>query len=460
MIENVNPEIIINRQREFFRSGATRGIDFRRDALKRLLETVIREQDVIHRALYSDLRKSEFEAFASETSAVIGELKLFIRKIKSWSTPKRARIAMVNQLASGRIWPEPYGCSLIFSAWNYPYQLALLPLIGAVAAGNCVILKPSELASATAKVITDIIASAFSPEHVAVVCGDAEIAGQLLSEKFDKIFFTGSPEIGRCVMRAASEHLTPVTLELGGKSPCIVDCDAKIGVAAKRIVWGKFLNAGQTCVAPDYLMVHERVKAELLTAMAACLKEFFGDNPALSPDYPRIINERHFERIAGLMHSSGKMICGGTASREDRFIAPTIIDKVDPESPLMREEIFGPLLPVLEFSDLSEAIEFINNRPKPLALYYFSENAAARKRIIEEVSAGGVCINETVTHLTNDSMPFGGVGESGMGAYHGKFTFDEFTHYKPVMTKATWLDLPLRYPPFRDKIKYLKRLLG
>ena len=328
------------------------------------------------------------------------------------------------------------------------------PLIGAVAAGNRVILKPAEQAEHTAKVIESIVRKVFKPEHVAVFNGGVDVSERLLKEKFDYIFYTGGAGGGHAVMRAAAEHLTPVTLELGGKSPCIVDSDAKLNLAAKRIVWGKFLNAGQTCVAPDHLYVHSSIKKPFLEKLLYWIHQFYTEDPASSPDYPRIINERHFDRLQKLM-GEGTILCGGVSDRAKRFIAPTVIDGITWNDPVMREEIFGPVLPVLSFNNINDVIAQINEHPKPLALYYFGRDNA--EQVIEQTSSGGVCLNETVTHLLNPEMPFGGVGGSGFGAYHGKFSFDTFTHYKPIMIKSTAVDLPMRYPPNLNKnLKMLK----
>ena len=343
---------------------------------------------------------------------------------------------------------------LIFSAWNYPFQLAFSPLIGAVAAGNRVILKPAEQAEHTAELIGTIIRKVFKPEHVAVFNGGVDVAVRLLKERFDYIFYTGGTEGGKAVMRAAAEHLTPLTLELGGKSPCIVDSDAKLSLSAKRIVWGKFLNAGQTCVAPDHLYVHSSIKKQFLEKLLYWIRHFYTEDPATSPDYPRIINERHFERLLKLM-GEGTILCGGNVDRSARFIAPTVIDGITWNDPVMQEEIFGPILPVLTFNNINEVIAQINAHPKPLAMYYFGKNNV--EQLLEQTSAGGVCVNETITHLLNPEMPFGGVGGSGFGAYHGKYSFDTFTHYKPIMIKSSTVDLPMRYPPNLNKnLKMLK----
>ena len=429
-------------------------IDVRLDALRGLFNEIRQSQDMICEALRLDLGKCEFESIATEISIVLDELAAMIKKLPSYMSVKKVRTSLLNFPAKGRICPEPYGNVLIFSAWNYPFQLMFAPLIGAVAAGNRVILKPAEQAEHTAKVIESIVRRVFKPEHVAVFNGGVDVSERLLKEKFDYIFYTGGAGGGHAVMRAAAEHLTPVTLELGGKSPCIVDSDAKLNLAAKRIVWGKFLNAGQTCVAPDHLYVHSSIKKPFLEKLLYWIRQFYTEDPASSPDYPRIINERHFDRLQKLM-GEGTILCGGVSDRAKRFIAPTVIDGITWNDPVMREEIFGPVLPVLSFNNINDVIAQINEHPKPLALYYFGRDNA--EQVIEQTSSGGVCLNETVTHLLNPEMPFGGVGGSGFGAYHGKFSFDTFTHYKPIMIKSTAVDLPMRYPPNLNKnLKMLK----
>ncbi len=429
-------------------------LDVRLDALRALFDEIKASQPQICEALKRDLGKTEFESVATETSIVLEELAAMIRKLPSYASVKKVATSMLNFPAKGRICPEPLGNVLIFSAWNYPFQLAFMPLIGAVAAGNRVILKPAEQAEATARVIETIIKKVFKEEHVAVFNGGVDVAIRLLREKFDAIFYTGGTEGGKAVMRAAAEHLTPVTLELGGKSPCIVDSDAKLSLSAKRIAWGKFLNAGQTCVAPDHLYVHSSIKKPFVEKLLYWIRHFYSEDPASSPDYPRIINERHFNRLLKLM-GQGTILCGGNVDRADRFIAPTVIDGITWNDPVMQEEIFGPILPILTFNNINEVISMINAHSKPLAMYYFGRNNV--EQLLEQTSSGGVCINETVTQLLNPEMPFGGVGGSGFGAYHGKFSFDTFTHYKPIMIKSTTVDLPMRYPPNLNKnLKMLK----
>jgi acyl-CoA reductase-like NAD-dependent aldehyde dehydrogenase len=348
---------------------------------------------------------------------------------------------------------------LIISPWNYPFQLMISPLVGAIAAGNCAIIKPSELAANTSRIVTQITEKTFDPAYITSIEGGVETSQELLAEKFDHIFFTGGTKIGQIVMEAAAKHLTPVTLELGGKSPCIVDSNVHIEHAAKRIAWGKFINAGQTCIAPDYLLVDRTIKNDLLTSIKQCIQEFYGDDPAKSPDYGRIINQRHFERLASFL-SEGQPYIGGQTNPEERYIAPTVIDGVDWDAPVMEEEIFGPILPVLEYSDLSEAIAKINERPKPLALYVFSKDQQKQERVLRETSSGGVCINDTVMQVGVSELPFGGVGSSGIGSYHGKASFDTFSHQKSVLKRSFLLDLDWRYAPYQGKLKLIKRIIG
>jgi len=390
---------------------------------------------------------------------VLDEIRFARRRLRRWASPKRVRTPLVHFPAASVIYPEPFGVSLVVAPWNYPFQLAVAPLAAAVAAGNCVVVKPSEFSWRTASTLAGIVGRAFDPAHVAVVQGDAEVSRALLDERFDKIFFTGSTRVGKIVMAAAARQLTPVTLELGGKSPCIVAADANMTTAARRIAWGKFLNAGQTCVAPDYLLVHESVKEPLIEAIEASVKAFFGANPRQSPDYPRIINEDHFKRLTGLLRS-GRILMGGVSDAEDRYIAPTVVDRVGWNDPVMEEEIFGPLLPVLSFSTLDEAVTSVNRRPKPLALYYFGKGSAGRQQVIDQISFGGGCINDVLLHLATPHLPFGGIGQSGMGSYHGKAGFDAFSHFKSILKRTAFPDAPLRYPPFSQwKMRLIKLLL-
>jgi aldehyde dehydrogenase (NAD+) len=448
---------IIARQREFFNTGKTKNIDFRFKQLKVLKQAVSENQDAILQALKTDLRKPEFEAYATEIST-IKEIDRAIKHLKTWAKPQKAPVSLQFFPASARIYPEPLGVVLIVGPWNYPFHLVFSPLVGAIAAGNCTIIKPSELAPQTSLIISKIIQKYFNPAYINVVEGGIETSQQLLAEKFDHIFFTGGTAIGKIVMEAAAKNLTPVTLELGGKSPCIVDADTNLEHTAIRIAWGKFLNAGQTCIAPDYLLVDRKIKENLLVEIQKRLQEFYGDNPATSPDYARIINHRHFDRLVNLIDNN-KIRIGGDTNREDRYIAPTVLDNVSFTDPVMEEEIFGPILPVIEYTDVGEAINFINARPKPLALYLFTNNKSLQKQVLQSTSSGGVCINDTIIQVGVSSLPFGGVGDSGIGKYHDKASFDTFSHYKSVLYRSFLFNSKLLYPPYKDKLSLLKRFL-
>ncbi len=449
---------IIQQQREFFATGKTKDVAFRLEQLKRLKQAILDNQAAILEAINADLNKPEFEAYATEIG-VVREIDYAIKHLKSWVKPKKVSTSIEQFPSSACIYPEPLGVVLIISPWNYPFQLMISPLVGAIAAGNCAIIKPSELAANTSRIVTQIIEKTFDPAYITSIEGGVETSQELLAEKFDHIFFTGGTKIGQLVMEAAAKHLTPVTLELGGKSPCIVDSNVHIEHAAKRIAWGKFINAGQTCIAPDYLLVDRTVKNDLLTSIKQCIQEFYGDDPAKSPDYGRIINQRHFERLASFLNE-GQPYIGGQTNPEERYIAPTVIDGVDWDTPIMQEEIFGPILPVLEYSDLSEAIAKINERPKPLALYVFSKDQQKQERVLRETSSGGVCINDTVMQVGVSELPFGGVGSSGIGSYHGKASFDTFSHQKSVLKRSFLLDLDWRYAPYQGKLKLIKRIIG
>ncbi|MBD1806839.1 aldehyde dehydrogenase [Microcoleus sp. FACHB-SPT15] len=449
---------IIQQQRQFFATGITKDVAFRLEQLKRLKQAIVDNQAAILAAINADLNKPEFEAYATEIG-VVREIDYAIKHLKSWVKPKKVSTSIEQFPSSACIYPEPLGVVLIISPWNYPFQLMISPLVGAIAAGNCAILKPSELAANTSRIVTQITEKTFDPSYITSIEGDVETSQQLLAEKFDHIFFTGGTKIGQIVMEAAAKHLTPVTLELGGKSPCIVDSNVHIEHAAKRIAWGKFINAGQTCIAPDYLLVDRTVKNDLLTSIKQCIQEFYGDDPAKSPDYGRIINQRHFERLASFLNE-GQPYIGGQINPEERYIAPTVIDGVDWDTPIMQEEIFGPILPVLEYSDLSDAIAKINERPKPLALYLFSKDQQKQERVLRETSSGGVCINDTVMQVGVSELPFGGVGSSGIGSYHGKASFDTFSHPKSVLKRSFLLDLDWRYAPYQGKLKLIKRIIG
>ena len=458
MLTQQSYNTILTEQRHFFASGKTKNVAFRIEQLKILKKIITEEEINIQNALKADLNKSKFESYLSEIGLCLEEINYAIKHIKSWAKPQKVNTPLTQFLASSQIYSEPLGIVLIIGAWNYPFQLMILPLVGAIAAGNCAILKPSELAINTSQVLSNIINKTFDANFIHVIEGGKETTQQLLSEKFDHIFFTGSTEVGKIVMAEAAKQLTPVTLELGGKTPCIVDANTHIEYTARRIVWGKFLNAGQTCIAPDYLLVDKKVKQDLLTNITNCIQSFYGNNPIESPDYGRIINEKHFNRLCKLLNT-GEIIIGGETNLSDRYIAPTVIDRISWEDAVMKEEIFGPILPVIEYNDLSEAIALVNSQPKPLALYFFSNNQQKQQQILRSTSSGGVSINDTVMHTGVPDLPFGGVGASGMGSYHGKASFDTFSHKKSILNKSFLVDLKVRYAPYKEKLKLVKQLM-
>ncbi|NFE82442.1 aldehyde dehydrogenase [Clostridium sporogenes] len=448
---------ILKKQKSFFEKGYTKDINFRIETLKKLKHNIKMNENNIFKALKIDLNKSEFETFITEIGIVYDEINGAIKNIKKWSKPKKVKTPITNFLASSYIYNEPYGVALIIAPWNYPFQLIMAPLVGAISAGNCVLLKPSELAVETEKIIVKIIKETFCDEYIEVVTGGVKESEALLKEKFDYIFYTGGINVGKIVMRAAAEHLTPITLELGGKSPCIVDKDANIDLAARRITWGKFLNAGQTCVAPDYLVVHRNIKEKLISSIENYIIEFFGENAFESEEYPRIINERHFKRLEGYL-KEGKIVSGGKTDISNLYIEPTIIEGINLKNRIMEEEIFGPIFPVIEFEGMDEVIDIIKNNPKPLALYYFSEDKEKQEFIIKNISFGGGCINDTIMHLSTSTLPFGGVGSSGIGGYHGRASFDTFSHKKSILKKSNLIDVKIRYAPFKGKINLAKKL--
>ncbi|MDB3083517.1 aldehyde dehydrogenase [Clostridioides difficile] len=445
-------------QRQYYNTGKTRDISFRLEKLKRLKSVVLENEEKILLALKKDLNKSNFEGFMTEVGMFYSELDFAIKNIRKWGKTKRVKSSMVNFPSVSKIIPQPYGVTLIMSPWNYPFQLALIPLVWSVAAGNCVILKTSEYSVSTSGIVKEIIEKIFSKEYVAVVQGGQEESEKLLLERFDYIFFTGSTNVGKIVMKSASEYLTPTTLELGGKSPCIILKDADIDLTAKRLTWGKLINAGQTCVAPDYVLVHEDRKDELIEKIKYYIIKYFGYNPCNNEQFPKIINERHFNRIVSLIDID-KVVYGGDYNNEKLKIEPTIVNDVTWDDNIMKEEIFGPIFPILTYKDLDEVVQEIIQRPNPLALYIFTKDKKLENKILEMILAGGCCINDTITHIATNYLPFGGVGESGMGSYHGKAGFDTFTHYKSVLKKLK-LDIPIRYAPYNDKlIKILKKIM-
>lgn len=454
---NLDYKNLLDKQRKYFLTGKTKDVEFRIKRLKALKEIIIKRNQEIVESLRKDFGKSEFETFSNEIMSSLEEIKLAIKKLRSWATPRKVKTPIAYFKSSSRIYYEPYGIALIISAWNYPFQLAINPLIGAISAGNCCIIKPSELAPNTSKLLSEIIKECFDEEYCAIVEGGAQETTALLNEKFDFILYTGSTHVGKIVAQAAAKHLTPVVLEMGGKSPCIIDNTADIEISARRIVWGKFLNAGQTCVAPDYLLVHKEVKNSLIKTIQKYIKDFYGDNPENSKDYCRIINEKHFDRLCALLEE-GDIVAGGKTNRSQLYIEPTVIDHATWNYPIMQEEIFGPILPIIEYEDLTNVIEMINAHEKPLALYIFSKNKKVQKKIINETSFGGGCINTTVLHAGNPYLPFGGVGSSGMGNYHGKASFDTFSHQKGILNKSLIVDPKFIYPPYKNKVDILKKM--
>lgn len=451
-------QTILAAQRAFFATGQTLNLQWRIAALKKLKTAILNYETELTTALTQDLHKPLLESYSSELVLVINEINYALKNLKKWGRPQKVPASLLTFPSQNYVVKEPYGVVLVIAPWNYPVQLALAPLAGAIAAGNCVILKPSELAPATATVLERLINSTFDSEYITIITGDAAVSQGLLEERFDKIFFTGSPTVGRIVMEKAARYLTPVTLELGGKSPCIVDKNVDLEVAAKRIIWGKFFNAGQTCVAPDYLLVDQAIKKPFYAAMQKYLIKFFGTNPETSPDLARIINLRHFQRLETYL-ASGKIIWGGRSNPEQLYIEPTIMEITDLESPVMQEEIFGPILPVIDYTNRNEIFNIINRHPNPLALYVFSKDKAFVATILKRIPFGGGCVNDTLSHLTNHHLPFGGRGTSGIGNYHGKYSFEVFSHSKAVLKKGFSCDLPQKYPPYKETHRLIRKFL-
>ena len=450
---------IVESLRTSFDSGRTRSHGWRVHQLECIARFIREREKELSEALYADVGKPAVESMAAEITFVLSEVDYAKRKLASWMKAESVPTPLVIQPGKARIEREPLGVVLIIGPWNYPLQLVLSPLIGALAAGNCAVIKPSEIASETSRVIAQHLPKYLDPGYVRVVEGGVPETTALLEQRFDHIFYTGNGTVGRIVMTAAAKHLTPVTLELGGKTPCIVDESADLDVTAKRIVWGKFFNAGQTCVAPDYLLVHESVHDALVARMKATLQQFYGNNPRSSPDFARIVNKRHHQRLCKLL-GSGDVVVGGDTDEDDLFIAPTVLINVSPDSPAMAEEIFGPILPVLSMRSIDDAIRFVNGRDKPLALYVFAKSESVQNAVLGRTSSGGATVNHVWLHLAVPGLPFGGVGESGMGAYHGQSSFETFTHRKSVLVKSTKLDPPLFYPPYTEtKSRWLRRLL-
>lgn len=458
MTESINT--IQARQSDFFRSGQSKVLAYRINSLKALKKAIIRREEAVYLALKKDLGKPEFESYISELSVVLADIDQALTQVKRWSRPQRVSGSLLNFPSKDFIYKVPYGLTLHISPWNYPFQLALAPLIAAVAAGNCVLLKPSEHSPQTSQLVADLIAEVFDPCHVTAIQGDAKTASTLLKLRWDYIFFTGSVAVGKIVAKAAAEYLTPVTLELGGKNPCIIDPSAAIGLAAKRIVWGKFLNAGQTCIAPDYVLVHTTIYQPLVAALRKEIRAAFGADPLQSADYGRLIHRKHLERQLSLLEGED-VICGGTFDLETNALAPTLVAQPTMDSPVMKDEIFGPILPVLTYETFADIENCVDQFAKPLGFYVFSKNKRFIQTIIDRFGFGGGSINDTMMQFVNSRLPFGGVGESGIGAYHGQFGFDTFSHQKAVSHRANWLDAPLRYAPYKNKLvqaKWVERL--
>ncbi|MGE0637828.1 MAG: aldehyde dehydrogenase [Bacteroidia bacterium] len=437
---------IVSKQREFFNTGVTKSESFRREQLTKLKNAIIKYEKELLAALKSDLNKSEMEAFATEIGISIADIDYNLKRLGKWMKPERVSTPLFFLPGSSWLYKEPYGVSLIIGPWNYPFKNTVGPLIGAISAGNTIIIKPSELSSATSAVINKLVTETFDPRYMKVIEGGAAETTELIKERFDYILFTGGTEIGRIIYQAAAKHLTPVTLELGGKSPCIVDADTDLDVTVKRIAWGKFVNAGQTCIAPDYVLINKKIKPAFIEKMKQTITEFYGADPKASPDFPRIISDRHFERVKKLIE--GEVVAGGQTDASQKYISPTVIDNVTPDHKVMQEEIFGPIVPLMEYDTLDQAIDFINQREKPLALYIFSNNKEFRERIINETSSGAVLTNDVMLHAGHPGLPFGGVGNSGTGAYNGKFGFDTFSHTKPVLKRPFMFDVKQKYAPY------------
>ncbi len=448
---------ILNNQQRFFRDGHTKPLEFRIEQLNTLKTLLKENEEIFIDAVYQDFKKPPFETFGTEIGLIINEINFALKNLEKWIRPESVPSSLVNFPSKNYILKEPYGNVLIIAPWNYPIQLCLLPLVGALAAGNTAVIKPSELTTQTSSVLDKLIASYFQHEVATVVLGGVETSSELLELPFNYIFFTGSTRVGKIIMQSAAKRLIPVTLELGGKTPCIVDESADLEISARRIVWGKFVNAGQTCVAPDYLLVQDSIKAEFQTHLKSAVQQLYGEDPSKSDDFTRIINDAHFDRLASLLNN-GSVVIGGQTDASQRYIAPTILENITWDDPIMKDEIFGPILPLLTFSEIEDAIAQIHRTTRPLALYLFTTKDDIEKKVLEQVSFGGGAINDTIAQLGNHHLSFGGVGASGFGSYHGKASFDSFSHQKSIMKKNFLVDIPLRYAPYDDKIKWLKTI--
>ncbi|MFS0590355.1 aldehyde dehydrogenase [Cytobacillus horneckiae] len=448
---------VIQKQRLYFSKGETKELSFRISALEKLQKLIKTHEQDIMVALKEDLNKTEFDSYLTEIAVLIEEIKFTLKNIQKWAKPRKVKSSLSTFGSKSFIYPEPYGVTLIISPWNYPFQLAMAPLIGSIAAGNTAIIKPSELTPHTSALMANLIGEYFPEEYISVVEGGIEISDRLLAEKWDYIFFTGSVPVGRIIMQAAAKHLTPVTLELGGKSPAIVHEDAHLTHAAKRLVWGKFVNAGQTCVAPDYTYVHSNIKELFIAEVKKAIKDIYTSDPMETGNFTKIVSDKHFHRLTAFLNN-GQLEYGGRTDTEKRMIEPTILNDISWSDPIMEDEIFGPILPILEYSDLDSIIMKIKDRPKPLALYLFTESDKVQEAVLKHISFGGGCINDTVLHLSSPHLPFGGVGDSGMGAYHGKGSFDIFSHEKSMLKQSTKFDLPFRYPS-EKALNTIKKLI-
>lgn len=452
-------EMIFESQKEYFLSDTTLDLNFRIKSLKVLKQEILNNEKKIQDALFKDLHKSAEEAYITEIGILISEINLFIRKLRKWARVKKVRSSLSCFPSKARIISEPYGVCLIISPWNYPLQLAFSPLIGAIASGNTAIIKPAEYSPNTSLIIKKITDKIFNSNYIKTIIGGRDENQRLLDLAFDYIFFTGSPSLGKIVMEKAAKNLVPITLELGGKSPCLIDQTADIKLSAKRIVFGKFLNSGQTCIAPDHIFIHKDIKEEFIEEVIGVINSFYTENQESSKDYGRVINDVHFDRLSALL-DDGDIIYGGKTNKDEKFISPTLIENIKKDSDLLHSEIFGPILPIISFENIDKLLESIRRKPKPLALYIFSNSKQIQNRIISKISSGGVCVNDTIMHIVPQGLPFGGVGNSGMGAYHGKKSFETFSHQRSVLIRKNWLDITLRYPPFnKTKQSLIKKLI-
>lgn len=454
----MNYEELIKEQRAFFNNRTTGDISFRKQSLTALQKAIRKYEKELSEALRKDLGKAPFESYMTEIGFILSEIRHTLKHLNKWAAAKRCKTPLFLFGSTSHTRPEPYGIVLILSPWNYPVQLLLAPLVGAIAAGNCAILKPSPRTVHTNHILGKLISETFPPQYIAFLETDNRQTDNLLKQHFDYIFYTGGVAFGKRIMMAAAKNLTPVTLELGGKSPCIVDNDAHIQIAARRIVWGKYLNCGQTCVAPDYIFVHREVKDKLITALQAEIERQYGKSPQESPDYPRIISQDRFYNLL-LLLKQGHIVAGGKYDDKDLYIAPTVISGILPENRIMSEEIFGPILPLLDFDDIDNVIDYVNNQEKPLALYYFGQNKKKARYVLQNTSSGGACINDVVTHVANTYLPFGGVGNSGTGAYHGKYSFDTFSHTRSIVQSTTRFNIGMKFAPYNGKLKWLKKIM-